>query len=597
MTTNPPPLYTQQAWSLDDLFPANSPETIETAIADLDTLLITFESFQSKLGENITPDDLHTILNAYENIVRQLNRIGSFSNLSFAANTQDQSAQNLMARTNQLYAESYNRILFFELWWKAVSEETVDRLLPASGEFRYWLETLRLEVPHTLSEPEERIVNLKNVNGRSALNQLYDSITNRYTFELQIDGETKTLTRGELSTHFSSNDPALREAAYQELNRVYANDAPILGQIYQTLARDWRSENLDLRHFETPISVRNLQNDIPDEVVDTLLTVVRENKTTIQRFFKLKAKWLGVEKLHRYDIYAPMQTSEQTYEFSEAAALVLQSFQEFDPHIAQLAERVFAENHLDSEVRPGKRSGAFCATPVPDLTPWVLQSYQGKVENVTTLSHELGHAVHSMLAEHHNSLTQHPSLPLAETASNFGEMLLVDRLLQDADEETRRSLMFDEVEKGFKSIIRQSYFALFEREAHDAIHNGAGVDELSALYLANLKEQFGDAVDVSDDFQVEWLAIPHIYKYPFYVYAYAFGQLLVFALYEQYQQEGEPFKARFLEILAAGGSEAPVKILEKAGIDIFSADFWQGGFDVLAKRLDALEQMPIKKVN
>lgn len=597
MTTNPPPLYTQQAWSLDDLFPANSPETIETAIADLDTLLITFESFQSKLGENITPDDLHTILNAYENIVRQLNRIGSFSNLSFAANTQDQSAQNLMARTNQLYAESYNRILFFELWWKAVSEETVDRLLPASGEFRYWLETLRLEVPHTLSEPEERIVNLKNVNGRSALNQLYDSITNRYTFELQIDGETKTLTRGELSTHFSSNDPALREAAYQELNRVYANDAPILGQIYQTLARDWRSENLDLRHFETPISVRNLQNDIPDEVVDTLLTVVRENKTTIQRFFKLKAKWLGVEKLHRYDIYSPMQTSEQTYEFSEAAALVLQSFQEFDPHIAQLAERVFAENHLDSEVRPGKRSGAFCATPVPDLTPWVLQSYQGKVENVTTLAHELGHAVHSMLAEHHNSLTQHPSLPLAETASNFGEMLLVDRLLQDADEETRRSLMFDEVEKGFKSIIRQSYFALFEREAHDAIHNGAGVDELSALYLANLKEQFGDAVDVSDDFQVEWLAIPHIYKYPFYVYAYAFGQLLVFALYEQYQQEGEPFKARFLEILAAGGSEAPVKILEKAGIDIFSADFWQGGFDVLAKRLDALEQMPIKKVN
>jgi oligoendopeptidase F len=202
-----------------------------------------------------------------------------------------------------------------------------------------------------------------------------------------------------------------------------------------------------------------------------------------------------------------------------------------------------------------------------------------------------------MLAEHHNSLTQQPSLPLAETASNFGEMLLVDRLLQDADEETRRSLLFDEVEKGFKSIIRQSYFALFEQDAHDAIHKDASVDDLSALYLANLKEQFGDAVDVSDDFQVEWLAVPHIYKYPFYVYAYAFGQLLVLALYEQYQQEGDPFKARFLEILAAGGSEAPVKILEKAGIDIYSAEFWQGGFDVLAKRLDALEQMPIKNVN
>jgi oligoendopeptidase F len=449
-------------------------------------------------------------------------------------------------------------------------------------------------VPHTLSEAEERIINLKNVNGRSALNQLYESITNRYTFLLDIDGETKTLTRGELATYFMANDPAIRKAAYQELNRVYANDAPILGQIYQSLVRDWRSDNLDLRHFETPISARNLQNDIPGEVVDTLLTVVRENKGTIQRYFKLKAKWLGLEKLSRYDIYAPMQANEQTYDFTEAATLVLESFKAFDPHMAQHAERVFADNHLDSEVRPGKRSGAFCSTPVPDLTPWVLQSYQGKVENVTTLAHELGHAIHSMFSEHHNSLTQHPSLPLAETASNFAEMLLVDRLLQDADVETRRSLMFDEVEKGFKSIIRQSYFALFERDAHEAIHNGASVDELSALYLENLKEQFGDVVDVSDDFQVEWLAIPHIYKYPFYVYAYAFGHLLVLALYEQYQQEGEPFKARYLEILAAGGSEAPVKILEKAGIDIYSADFWQGGFDVLAKRLDELEKIQVE---
>lgn len=596
MTTNPKTKYTQQAWSLDDLFPANKPETIETALADLDVLITTFESCQTELNEKINPGKFQSILDNYETIVRKIGRLGGFSHLSFSANTQDQAAQNFMARINQLYAESYNRILFFELWWKSVSDATVERLLPTSGEYRYWLETLRLEVPHTLSEAEERIINLKNVNGRSALNQLYDSITNRYTFSLDIDGETKTLTRGELATHFSSNNRAIREAAYQELNRIYANDAPILGQIYQTLVRDWRSDNLDLRHFETPISARNLQNDIPGEVVDTLLTVVRENKGTIQRYFKLKAKWLGVEKLSRYDIYAPMQASEQTYDFSEAATLVLESFQQFDPHMAQLAERVFADNHLDSEVRPGKRSGAFCSTPVPDLTPWVLQSYQGKVDNVTTLAHELGHAIHSMFAEHHNSLTQHPSLPLAETASNFAEMLLVDRLLQDADVETRRSLMFDEVEKGFKSIIRQSYFALFERDAHEAIHNGACVDDLSTLYLENLKEQFGDAVDVSDEFQVEWLAIPHIYKYPFYVYAYAFGHLLVLALYEQYQQEGEPFKARYLEILAAGGSEAPVKILEKAGIDIHSADFWQGGFDVLAKRLDELEKIQIEVI-
>ena len=173
-------------------------------------------------------------------------------------------------------------------------------------------------------------------------------------------------------------------------------------------------------------------------------------------------------------------------------------------------------------------------------------------------------------------------------------MLLVDRLLaQDTSPETSRALMFDQMEKGFMSILRQSYFALFEREAHEAIHKGASVDDLCALYLQNLKEQFGDAVAVSDDFQYEWLAIPHIYKYPFYVYAYAFGLLLVLALYEQYRQEGEPFKARYFDILSAGGSEAPVKILGKAGIDIYAAEFWQGGFDVLAQLMDQLEQMPV----
>lgn len=592
MTTSP---YTQQAWSLDDLFPATEPEAITTAFAELEVLITTFESCQPNLNDDISPAEFQTTLDAYENIVRQIGRLGGYSRLSFAANTQDQQAQNFMSRINQLYAESYNRILFFELWWKAVPETVVAHLLPTSGDFRYWLETLRREVPHTLTESEERIINLKNVNGRSALDQLYDAITNRYSFELEVDGESKTLTRGELSTHFFSGNASQREAAYQELYRVYAADAPILGQLYQALVRDWRSDNLDLRHFNTPMSARNLQNDIPDEVVDTLLTVVQTNSSLFHRFFKLKAKWLGVETLRRYDIYAPLVDTDKTYTFPEATAMVLQSLENYDPQIAQLAERVFADNHLDSEVRAGKRSGAFCATPVPNLTPWVLQSFQGKLEDVTTLAHELGHAVHSMLSEHLNSLTQHPSLPLAETASNFAEMLLVDKLLaQDPSPETQRALMFDQVEKGFMSILRQSYFALFEREAHEAIHNGASIDDLCALYLENLKEQFGEAVDISDEFQYEWLAVPHIYKYPFYVYAYAFGLLLVLALYEQYRQEGEPFKARYFNILSAGGSESPVKILEKAGINIYETEFWQGGFDVLAQLMEQLEQLPVE---
>ena len=406
MTTTATSPYTQQAWSLDDLFPADKPEAVTTTLAELETLIAALESCQPKLNDDISSTEFQSTLDTYEKIVRQLGRLGGYSQLSFAANTQDQQAQNFMARINQLHAESTNRTLFFELWWKGVPETVVARLLPTSGDYRYWLETLRREVPHTLSESEERIINLKNVNGRSALDQLYDAITNRYTFDLEINGETKTLTRGELATYFFSADSAQREAAYQELNRVYGSDAPILGQIYQALVRDWRSDNLDLRHFSSPISTRNLQNDIPDEVVNTLLTVVQANRAIFHRFFKLKAKWLGVAALRRCDIYAPLLDTEQTYTFAEAAATVLQSLEAYDPQIAQLAERVFADNHLDSEVQPGKRSGAFCATPVPDLTPWVLQSFQGKLEDVTTLAHELGHAVHSMLAEHHTSLTQ-----------------------------------------------------------------------------------------------------------------------------------------------------------------------------------------------
>ena len=225
---------------------------------------------------------------------------------------------------------------------------------------------------------------------------------------------------------------------------------------------------------------------------------------------------------------------------------------------------VLDQKHLDSEVRKGKRGGAFCATVTPQLTPWVHVNYQGKPDDVATLAHELGHAIHSMLAFDHKMLTFHASLPLAETASTFGEMLLVDRLLADETDETvRRDLLFRQIDDAYSTIMRQAFFALFEREAHDLIHDGASVSALSEAYQKNLKRQFGDAVEVSDEFRWEWVSIPHFYRTPFYVYAYAFGQLLVFSLYRQYKAEGEAFKPRYLKILAAGGSAAPERILRR----------------------------------
>ncbi len=271
---------------------------------------------------------------------------------------------------------------------------------------------------------------------------------------------------------------------------------------------------------------------------------------------------------------------------------MLDAYHKFDPKVEALARRVFEQNHLDGEVRKGKRGGAFCATPLQDVTPWVLLNYQGRADDVETMAHELGHAVHSMLAAHHSIFTAHSCLPLAETASTFGEMLLVDRMLaEETDPAVRRDIIFRQLDGAYGTIQRQSFFAMFERQAHDLIQNDAAVDEISEAYLQNLRDQFGDAVELSDEFKYEWVSIPHFYHTPFYVYAYAFGQLLVLALYQQYKREGESFKPRYFKILSTGGSEAPVRLLADAGIDIYKAEFWQGGFDVLADLVDQLEKM------
>lgn len=590
--------YKLSRWSLGDLFPAYDSEEMKAAFAEVEAKVAEFEAKRSTLINEIPFDDFMDIVHQVEDINRTLYRIAYFAFLWYTEDTQNQEAQNFQAQVDQFSAGMQNRMLFFSLWWKALDDENAARLMEETGDYGYWLEEMRHFKPHTLSEPEEKIINIKDVTGANAIKTIYETITNRYLFKISVDGEEKELTRDELMVYVQNSDPDLRAAAYQEQYRVYGKDSSILGMMYQNLVRDWHNENIDLRHFTNPISVRNLYNDIPDEVVDTLLEVSRQNASTFQRYFRLKARWLGMERIRRYDVYAPVVKSEKTYEFAEAAGMVLESFEDFHPNLAKQAKRILDDNHLDSEVRKGKMGGAFCASVQPGLTPWVLANYQGRARDVATLAHELGHAIHAILAEDHTFFTYHSSLPLAETASTFGEMLLVDLLLEgETDEDVRRDLLFRQVDDAYATIMRQIYFALFERQAHEMTREGATVDELSKAYMENLEEQFGDSVELSEEFRWEWVSIPHIYDRPFYVYAYSFGQLLVLSLYQQYQKEGESFKPRFLKILSAGGSDAPARILDEAGIDIRKADFWQGGYDVISDLVDQLEAMPLKVLN
>lgn len=581
-------------WNLKDLFSAPEGQEFDAFLAEFERQVTTFTEIRPQLKPDINPAEFVELVQGFDTIMAMTQRLNAYAYLWFTENTQSQAALSFSGRVDQILTDSFNRTMFFQLWWKSLDDEAAARLMATAGDYRYWLESLRLLKPHTLSEAEEKVINIKDVNGMSGLLTLYEMITNRFTFDLEVDGEKKTMTRAELSTYAHHPDPDVRAAVYQEmLGRVYKEHANTLGQIYTYRVRDWHAENIQLRHYSSPISVRNLGNDFPDEATEALLEACRRNVGVFQRYFKLKAGWLGLPsgKLRRYDIYAPIAASEKRFEYSDAVNMVLDSLHTFSPQVGANARRVFAQQHIDAEVRHGKQHGAYCFSVVPKMTPYVMVNYTGRARDVATLAHELGHAIHALLAEHHSMLTFHSALPMAETASVFSEMLLTDRLLsEESDPAVRRDLLATAIDDAYATVMRQAYFTLFEREAHELILKGATTDELSERHLANLHEQFGDAVEVADEFRHEWVSVPHIYQTPFYCYAYSFGQLLVLSLYQQYKAEGASFKPRYLKILSHGGAEKPSRILAEAGIDISSPDFWQGGFDVVNGMIDELEK-------
>jgi oligoendopeptidase F len=578
-------------WSLDDLLPDGIGQ-LDDVLDQIDQRVRTIDSYRSRLSDTFSVEDFLELLHALEGLRELTASIAAYAYLSFAENTQSSQALGLQDRINQVLTDVDNRTMFFSLWFKSLSDEAANFYIRGAGDLSYFLKSLRRYKPYTLSEAEEKVINLKDVNGCEALVKIYEIITNGFSFSLEVDGEVKKLSRDGLTRYYHHPSPAVRAATYQEQYRVYNDHKAVLAQIYSSLVRDWGTEGVDLRGYASPISIRNLGNDIPDQVVDTMLEACRANAGLFQRYFALKARLLGMSKLRRYDIYAPVAQTEKLINFDTAVQLIMDSFEQFSPQVAQAASQVFKHSHLDSENRPGKRGGAFSFSPSPRFIPWVLVNYHQHIRDVTTLAHELGHSVHAILASSHSILTFHAPLPLAETASVFAEMLVTDGLLQqEPDQQVRRDLLLTILDDAYATIERQAFISIFEREAHAKIAQGGNSDDLARLYMDNLEQQFGQAVGLPVEFAWEWLTIPHIFSAPFYPYAYSFGQLLVLAMYQQYLAVPEDFVPRYIKLLSYGGSVEPMSILEEAGLDVSSPEFWQGGFNAIRSKLEQLEQI------
>ena len=579
-----------ERWDLSHL--AEDPvKHFDTLLAKIESQVAQFEAARTQFSPTMETTVFHPLLTLSENIAAASSKLSAYAYLWFSENTKDLAARSFKDKVEERLTALQNRMVFFDLWWQSVDEDNANRLMAGTGSLRYHLETIRLFKPHTLSEPEEKIVNIKNITGRSAVHSLYDVVTNAFTFTLTVKGKRTTMTREELTVYLRHAQGRLREAAYRELYRVYADHHDLLGEIYKTLVNDWKAENLQLRHFASPIATRNLGNDIPDAAVASLLTVCQKNAGIFQRYFRIKARLCKITPMNRYHIYAPHRTEQKSYRYQDAINMVLEAYRGFSPQLADLAERVVHERHIDARTRPGKIGGAYCYSVVPSMTPYVLLNFTGEARDIATMAHELGHAVHGMLAQHHSMFTFHSTLPLAETASVFGERILSDALMsQERDKKVRQGLLLNQLDDIYATVLRQAYFVQFENHAHEMIAQGATVKDLAKSYLAEVRQQFGKGIKVPEEFQWEWLTIPHIFASPFYCYAYSFGNLLVLALYRMYQKEGASFVPKYLELLSTGGSESPQTILAKVGVDMASEDFWQSGFDTIGEMVDQLEQ-------
>jgi len=573
--------YQASSWNLAEIRPNN----VEKIFAEIEVKTKQIEQGRTQLKDTISSTDLLSLLAELEELQILNSKLGTYAQLWFAEDSSNQKASALLSQVENFLTKINNRLIFFGLWFKQLPDQEAVRLINASGKYRYFLEKMHKSKPYILDEKEEKVINLKDVTGVSALNSIYNILCSQFQYEF----EGKKIGQEELLTHVRSPSPKRREAAYRTLFSKYKAHKDVIGEMYRNIITDWREENVHLRGYKNPINVRNLGNDIPDQAVEALLKVCEKNEPIFHRFFELKRKKIGLKKMRRFDLYAPLQKKkEKQIPYHDAVSLVLETFKDFSPAFHQEALNILQADHVHSQVQKNKDTGAFCCSVTSKLNPYVLLNYSGTLRDVSTLAHELGHGIHHNLARKHTEFTFHAPLPLAETASIFSEMVLSERLLKKYPDRAR-NLLFTKLDEIYASIIRQAGFVRFEIKAHKMLEEGKTIDEISKMYLQDLRKQLGPKVEVDEIYAYEWCYVPHIFHTPFYCYAYAFGNLLTLALYETYKQKGPGYADKIVEMLAKGGSQSPLEITKAVGADITSEKFWQSGFDVLKILIDKVD--------
>lgn len=583
---------TEVVWDLSDLYSGVDDPRIEQDITWIKTKAEDFErKFKGKIAvRDLTASFLKQALDEYEEILRAEARPLSYASLLFTADTTDFRRGYLLQKMQEAGSAIRTHLIFFNLEIGRIPQEVFDRIIsdPLLVPYRHYLQHQRSLASHYLTEPEEKILEETANTSYRSLHRLFEEVTSRQKYRVVWNGQVRELTQSEIFSLLYSPDRSLRKAAAEGFTEGLKANSHILHFIFNTLLYD-KAIRDRLRKFTFPEEERHLANEIAPEVVEMVAELCVSHYFLVADYYRWKGRLLGLEELTHYDRYAPLTEKPVEISFDTARDIILEAFEGFSPEFRGLAEQFFLRRWIDAEVRPGKGGGAYCSAVAPDWHPYIFMNFTGKPKDVMTLAHELGHGIHNLLARGQNMLNFHPSLPMAETASVFGEMLVFDRLQETLENPKERlAVLAEKIEDIFATVFRQVGMYRFEQRVHRLRREQGelSVEAVNQLWQTTMQEMFQDALKLGEDHAWWWLYIPHLFESPFYVYAYAFGQLLVLALYVRYKQEGAPFVQRYLRLLSAGGSDTPAQLLKEVEIDISDRSFWEGGLSLVQEMVE-----------